>query len=139
MWYSVVANGRVQVSKKTLHEAQSLATLWDHEFDSDGTHGNCKVVCTPTKPAIGEEINTDEVGVSVATLGHWQKTIPVKDGLYYTADRDGNNAGIKTVAYGTDGKLVFAGMSIWTSPETDAWQGWWWSVPVVPPPTPPEW
>jgi hypothetical protein len=142
MWYSVVANNKVQVSKSNFHDAQSLASLWDHEFDSGGINGNCKVICTPTKPSIGEELNPDEIGALVvttpATQGHWQKTIPVKSGLYYTADRDGNDAGLKCVAY-HDGELVFAGMSIWTSPEVDAWQGWWWSVPVVPPPHPPEW
>lgn len=69
--------------------------------------------------------------------GHWQKTVPTESGSYFTADRDGNLAGIKHVTY-HNGKLVFAGLMI-RNPDTDGWAGWWWSEPVLNPPTPPKW
>ena len=72
--------------------------------------------------------------------GHWQKEIPTKDGQYWTANRNGEIAGLKIVAY-LDGKLVYAGFRVrdHVPPEWDAWGGWWWSEPVEEPPQPGPW
>jgi hypothetical protein len=129
MWYSVVIDGRVQASCSTKEHAEAQIAKWHEYFDVNPD--TCSILPTVTKPAIGET-------VSALDLGHWQKEIPTVTGTYHSADRLGLYAGVKEVVWDY-GRLFFAGMPIWTSPEVDAWQGWWWSLPIQVPPKPPEW
>jgi hypothetical protein len=66
--------------------------------------------------------------------GHWQKDIPKKPGLYWTATKDGFLCTPKTV--------VFV-CGEWHSTDRLAsnceWGGWWWSIPLPQPPKPPAW
>jgi hypothetical protein len=65
----------------------------------------------------------------------WQKEIPAKSGMYWTATRDGLLGHLEVVAYDAGGKLVYAG----GCDEQECWQGWWWSEPVAVPPKPGPW
>lgn len=69
--------------------------------------------------------------------GHWTKERPAKDGLYWTATRDGELDRPQVVAYNEKGECIYAGMSIHRP--SDGWGGWWWSEPVEKPPAPPAW
>jgi hypothetical protein len=129
MWYSVVIDGKVQASCITREQAQTQISKWHEYFDTNPDA--CNIICSFTRPAIGEAVSTLD-------LGHWQKEIPTVSGTYHTACRDGVYAGAKEVVW-DGGRLYMAGFPIWTSPEVDAWKGWWWSVPIEVPPKPPEW
>lgn len=70
--------------------------------------------------------------------GAWQKSVPSGPGQFWTATRDGEMAGIQTVAYDIYGHLIWAGCRV-RDPKIDGWKGWWWSEPIEEPPSPPKW
>jgi hypothetical protein len=59
----------------------------------------------------------------------WIKTVPTESGLYWTATRDGLFAGMQRVVWG-NGECIFAG----NKNKDMFWAGWWWSIPIEPPP-----
>lgn len=63
----------------------------------------------------------------------WQRDVPLKSGMYWTATRDGESSGLKVVTYDNLGKLVYAGGMVRTG---SYWKGWWWSE-MVEEPVPP--
>lgn len=62
--------------------------------------------------------------------GKWQKSVPDKDGQYWTATRDGLSAGLATVVR-HGGQIILAGHTSGID-----WAGWWWSERVTEPAPP---
>lgn len=77
--------------------------------------------------------------------GHWQKEIPKRSGLYWTATRDGYLNRPLHVTWNGDTLIQAGGTPRSTDPAManntfnfdSTWKGWWWSEPIDAPAPPP--
>jgi hypothetical protein len=66
----------------------------------------------------------------------WIKTVPQEEGSFHISSRDGDYAGVRDVILHKGEYKGVQGISLSSGVP---WKGWWWSVPIVEPPRPPEW
>lgn len=66
--------------------------------------------------------------------GEWTKKRPTREGSYPTATRDGEYAGLRSIAFTSNGVYENG------HHERDyCWGAFWWSVPLPDLPKPPDW